>query len=156
MASLGPSLRWNAEVLLCHGTPESDLHYFLETVEPSLLRPAEMAEIDARLGRIDAQVQLLACGHTHVPRVVRASSGQLIVNPGSVGLQAYDDIHPHPHVVETGAPDARYAIVERLAGGWASTLISVPYDHASMAALAMANGRPDWASALATGRLPQG
>ncbi|WP_445286474.1 metallophosphoesterase family protein [Variovorax atrisoli] len=156
MASLGPSLRWNAEVLLCHGTPDSDLHYFLETVEPSLLRPAEMAEIDARLGRIDAQVQLVACGHTHVPRVVRASSGQLIVNPGSVGLQAYDDIHPHPHVVETGAPDARYAIVERLAGGWASTLISVPYDHASMAALAMANGRPDWASALATGRLPRG
>jgi len=30
----------------------------------------------------------------------------------------------------------------------------VPYDHASMAALAMTNGRPDWAGALATGRMP--
>ena len=142
-------------MLLCHGTPDSDLHYFLETVEPSLLRPATMAEIDARLGAVDAQVRLVACGHTHVPRVVRASGGQLIFNPGSVELQAYDDIHPYPHAVETGSPDARYAVVERLAsGGWASTLISVPYDHESMAALAMANGRPDWASALATGRMP--
>ena len=112
-----------------------------------------MPEIDARLGQVDARVQLVACGHTHVPRVVRASGGQLIVNPGSVGLQAYDDVHPHSHVVETGSPDARYAIVERLATGWVSTLISVPYDHASMAALAMSNGRPDWASALATGRM---
>jgi hypothetical protein len=110
-----------------------------------------MPEIDARLGPVDAQ--LVACGHTQVPRVVRASGGQLIVNPGSVGLQAYDDIHPHPHVVETGSPDARYAVVERRATGWTAMLVSVPYDHAGMAALAMANGRPDWAAALATGRL---
>lgn len=152
IASLSPSLRWTAQVLLCHGTPDSDLHYFLETVEPSRLRPATMAEIDARLGAVDAE--LVACGHTHLPRVVRASRGQLIVNPGSVGLQAYDDVHPHPHVVETGSPDARYAVVERRAAGWSAALVSVPYDHAPMAALALANGRPDWAGALATGRLP--
>jgi hypothetical protein len=37
-------------------------------------------------------------------------------NPGNVGLPAYDDIHPYPHVVETASPDARYAIVERQEG----------------------------------------
>jgi hypothetical protein len=52
----------------------------------------------------------------------------LIVNPGSVGLQAYDDEHPHPHVVENGAPHARYAIVEKPAG-WQVDLRAVPYDH---------------------------
>lgn len=152
LASLKPALRFNPQVMLCHGTPDSDLVYFLETVEPTCFRAATMPEIDARLGQVDAE--LIACGHTHVPRVVRASSGQLIVNPGSVGLPGYDDIHPWPHVVETGSPDARYAIVERTEDGWISTLVSVPYDHAKMAALAMARERPDWASALSTGRLP--
>ncbi|WP_431130080.1 metallophosphoesterase family protein [Variovorax paradoxus] len=152
MASLGPSLRFSPEVLLCHGTPASDLEYFLETVEPSNFRAATMPEIDARLGEVDAE--LIACGHTHVPRVARASGGQLIVNPGSVGLPAYDDIHPYPHAVETGSPDARYAIVERWEGAWVSTLVAVPYDHAAMAALALEHARPDWASALSTGRMP--
>ena len=152
MASLAPSLRFSPEVLLCHGTPSSDLEYFLETVQPGNFRAATMPEIDTRLGQVDAE--LIACGHTHVPRVARASSGQLIVNPGSVGLPAYDDIHPYPHAVETGSPDARYAIVERSEGAWISTLVAVPYDHAAMAALALARQRPDWACALSTGRMP--
>lgn len=152
MASLAHSLRFSLEVLLCHGTPASDLEYFLETVEPTSFRAATQAEIDARLGEVDAE--LIACGHTHVPRVARASNGQLIVNPGSVGLPAYDDIHPYPHAVETGSPNARYAIVEQRDGDWTSRLISVPYDHTAMAALALRNGRPDWSHALATGRMP--
>ncbi|MET3495805.1 metallophosphoesterase family protein [Variovorax boronicumulans] len=152
MASLGHSLRLSPEVLLCHGTPASDLEYFLETVEPANFRAATQAEIDARLGEVDAE--LIACGHTHVPRVARAAGGQLIVNPGSVGLPAYDDVHPYPHAVETGSPNARYAIVDKRDGDWTCRLISVPYDHTSMAALALANGRPDWSHALATGRMP--
>lgn len=35
--------------------------------------------------------KLICCGHSHTPRIVNLSSGQLIVNPGSVGLQAYID-----------------------------------------------------------------
>jgi predicted phosphodiesterase len=151
MASLVPNLRFSPEVLLCHGTPASDLEYFLETVEPENFRAATLPEIDARLGHVEAE--LIACGHTHVPRAVRASSGQLIVNPGSVGLPAYSDIHPYPHAVETGSPNARYAIVEQRDGGWTSRLVSVPYDHTAMSALALKHGRPDWAHALATGRM---
>ncbi|SEK15014.1 MULTISPECIES: metallophosphoesterase [unclassified Variovorax] len=153
LASLEPSLRLSPEVMLCHGTPSSDVAYFLETVEPSLFRAATLAEIDARLGQVDAP--LVACGHTHVPRAVRASSGQLIVNPGSVGLPAYDDIHPFPHAVQTGSPDARYAIAEQRDGAWTCALLSVPYDHRPMAALALSRQRPDWASALRTGYLPR-
>lgn len=151
MASLVPHLRFSPEVVLCHGTPTSDLEYFLETVEPANFRAATLQEIDARLGHVEAG--LIACGHTHVPRAVHASSGQLIVNPGSVGLPAYADIHPYPHAVETGSPNARYAIAEQREGGWTARLVSVPYDHTAMSALALKHGRPDWAHALATGRM---
>lgn len=152
IASLTHTHRFSAEVMLCHGTPASDLEYFLETVAPNDFRAATQTEIDARLGDVDAA--LVACGHTHVPRVVHASSGQLIVNPGSVGLPAYDDIHPYPHAVETGSPHARYAIVEQRDGDWTARLVAVPYDHTAMAKLALENGRPDWAHALKTGRMP--
>ncbi|WP_077036702.1 metallophosphoesterase [Pelomonas sp. KK5] len=153
MATLGPRLQLAPEVLLCHGSPRSDLEYLLETVEPGEFRLARADEIDQRLAGARAEVVL--CGHSHLPRIVRAGEGgPLIVNPGSVGLQAYDDDHPHAHVVATGSPEARYALVERIAPGrWTAALIAVPYDHAAMASLAMAHARPDWAHALATGRM---
>jgi predicted phosphodiesterase len=149
LASLKPSARFSPEVVLCHGTPTSDSEYFLETVEPARVRAASLPEIDERLGKVDAA--LIACGHTHTPRSVRASTGQLIVNPGSVGLPAYDDVLPYPHVIETGSPDARYAIVERLPEHWVVTLITVPYAYEAMAKLAEKHLRNDWARALATG-----
>ncbi|MBF0528710.1 MAG: metallophosphoesterase family protein [Deltaproteobacteria bacterium] len=149
LASLKPSAQYCPEVLLCHGTPTSDVDYFLETVEPTRIRAATLLEVDARLGKVEAD--LIACGHTHIPRSVRASTGQLIINPGSVGLPAYDDIHPYPHVIETGSPDARYAIVERLANLWVATLISVSYPYSAMANLARTRQRQDWARALSSG-----
>jgi hypothetical protein len=84
-------------------------------------------------------------------RVMRLGDGRLVVNPGSVGLQAYDDEHPHPHVVENASPHARYALLTRSALGWQVDLRSVPYDHEAAALLADANRRPDWADALRTG-----
>ena len=137
------------DVLLCHGTPTSDLQYFLETLEPTGVRAASRQEVEERLGAVETP--LVLCGHTHVPRAVRTGRGQLIVNPGSVGLQAYDDEHPWPHKIENGSPDARYAIVERRQSVWSASLITVPYDHASMAELARQHGRPGWARPLMTG-----
>jgi predicted phosphodiesterase len=149
LAALPPTLRLLPEVFLCHGTPHSDLDELLETVDPVRPRAATAQEIDARLGPIDAPVVL--CGHTHVPRAVRSGAGQLVVNPGSVGLQALEGQNPYPHLVETGSPDARYAILEQRDGAWIPALISVPYGHQAMADLARANGRPDWAHALRHG-----
>lgn len=89
------------------------------------MRIASAAEITNRLaGRTEA---LILCGHTHLPRSVRIG-GQLVVNPGSVGLPAFDDERPHFHKVENGVPDARYAIIERTITGWSASLIAVPYD----------------------------
>jgi len=141
------------DVFLCHGTPASDLTYFMETIAPGGVRMATRDELDARLATSAAAAAagLVACGHTHVPRALRSSGGVLIVNPGSVGLPAYDDDRPSFHVIENGSPDARYAICERTAAGWRAELISIPYDHESAAAQAERNGRTDWAHALRTG-----
>ena len=94
---------------------------------------------------------LILCGHTHLPRVVRLGDGRLVVNAGSVGCPGYDGAKPVYHKVQTGTPDACYAILERSARGWSVTFRYVPYDHMSMAELARTNGMPVWASALATG-----
>jgi diadenosine tetraphosphatase ApaH/serine/threonine PP2A family protein phosphatase len=149
LASLPPTAAFSEDVFLCHGTPDSDLAPFLETIEPPRPRAATAAEVTARLGQVRSAVVL--CGHTHVPRAVRARSGQLIINPGSVGLPALQAENPYAHIVETGSPDARYAILEQRAGVWVAALISVPYGHRAMAELAQANQRPDWACALRSG-----
>jgi predicted phosphodiesterase len=144
------------DVALCHGSPRSDIEYLLETPEGESARLANVTEIEERLaGLIPENISLLACGHSHVPRTVRWRSKLLIINPGSVGLPAYDDDHPYPfskfHRIENGSPDARYAVVEKSGGDWCCELINVPYDHESMALLADERGRSDWAHALRTG-----
>ena len=61
-----PETMWLAEdVFLCHGTPDSDLTYFLETVEAPGAREATDAEADGRAG--DLPAALILCAHTHVP-----------------------------------------------------------------------------------------
>jgi len=154
MAGQRPTHRLDDEVCLCHGTPRSDLEYFLETVTADGVRLATADEIAERRGNTPAR--LIACGHTHAPRVLRAADGCLLLNPGSVGLPGYEDDHPHRHRVENGSPDARYAIADRLASGhWRAQLLAVPYDFAPMAALARANGREDWAVPLESGYMPR-
>lgn len=153
LAGLPATLQLTDELFCCHGTPDSDLVYFLESVDPGGMRPATLAEATARAGRAQHGVAhgVILCGHTHVPRALRLADGRLVVNPGSVGLQAYDDAHPHPHVVENGTPHARYALLTRRPAGWQVELRAVPYDAEPAARLAERHGRPDWAGALRTG-----
>lgn len=150
LTALPVTLRIAPDVLLCHGTPDSDLEYYLDHVDPSGARAATTDEITAKTGAETAA--LILCGHTHVPRSHR-HAGQLIVNPGSVGLPAYDDDRPWPHVMESGSPHARYTIAERGKDGrWNAELIAVDYDWETAARTAETRGRPDWAVALRTGR----
>ncbi len=138
-------------VLMFHGTPERDDVYLLETVHTTgVVSLATTAEITARLA--NASRSLLLCGHTHIPRAV-ALADKLIVNPGGVGLQAYADDAPVPHVMETGSRHARYAILERSRTGWHVEHRAVDYDFESAARTAERNGRPDWAFRLRTGRV---
>jgi putative phosphoesterase len=149
IASLRPSRQYAPDVLLCHGTPSSDLVYLIEMVESGRTRIADPAVLQERLGPSDAA--LVVCGHSHTPRSVRSLRGQLVVNPGSVGLPGFDADYPTPHVVENGSPDARYAIVERRNGKWTSSLLAVSYDYKPVAELARQRGREEWYRLLMTG-----
>ncbi len=151
IASLPSSLRLQEDVLLVHGTPGSDLVYWMESVDPSGQRPATYDEVLARAG--GEQASLILCGHTHVPRSVLLGDGRMVVNPGSVGLQAFSGDLPYQHKAENATPHARYAIVERTAFGWAVEQFAIAYDWHAAADLASRHGRPDWEIALRTGRM---
>jgi predicted phosphodiesterase len=160
LAALPATLHPARGIACCHGTPASDLVYLLETVTDDFdrsagrpgIRAATTAEVAQRLDGFGAG-GLVLCGHSHVARLRQLDDGTLVVNPGSVGLPAYDDVHPHPHLVEAGAPQARYALLTRRTAGWQVELRAVPYEHAAAARQAEANGRGDWADALRTGRV---
>ncbi len=110
LRTLPATLSIQDEFLLVHGTPVSDKTYFLETIAEGRTNLAFPDEIKERLGEV--KLRIILCGHTHVPRVVETIDHTLIINPGSVGLPAYEDNIPEYHVVETGSHHARYAILE--------------------------------------------
>ncbi|MBA4178037.1 MAG: YfcE family phosphodiesterase [Leptothrix sp. (in: Bacteria)] len=157
LAGLPATLDLGGGVWCCHGTPWNDLQYFLETAMPGLgrhgsrgVRAATANEVTDRLGTLAAP--LVLCGHTHMPRALQCGP-TLVVNPGSVGLPAFDDNHLHPHHMETGSPHARWAIVERGPRGWQVQQRLTAYDWEAAAQRAESNGRGDWADALRTGRV---
>ena len=138
------------QVFLCHATPASDHVYWLETVLPDgTVRMNSLAAIEAAASGITQR--LILCGHTHIARTVRLGDGRMVINPGSVGSPGYSDVHPSPHVMQAGTPDARYAILEFAGGQWRVTFRHVPYDHMAMSALARQSGDAEFAAALATG-----
>lgn len=134
------------DMRLCHGTPASDIEHFLSTVRPDAFGPATDEEVIERAG--GAREAIIWCGHTHIAGVRDLADGRTVANPGSVGLQAFDDDRPYPYVVSNGDPAARYAIVDE---GRVS-LRAVDYDHASAAAKARSEGFAAWGNWLETGR----
>ena len=127
------------EVYMCHGSPGSDVEPWLDNwwTGRSTTMPDE-ASVLAKAAGVDFPVAL--CGHTHIARIVRLRDGRLIVNPGSVGIQFFH-----------GAPDARYALLERRNGKWSASLRAVAYDWDTAAKRALDNGFPNWTEALTTG-----
>ncbi len=156
LAALPATLEPTPGVFVCHGLPGDDREYLLETVEPAGSRPATGVEVLKRLdGTPATDASLLLCGHSHLPRMAQVG-GTLCVNPGSVGLPAYDDDHIAFHIHLTGSPHARYAVCERVdtgeCAGWTVAHIAVAYDWHAASAQAARNGAQDWARWLATGR----
>jgi len=138
------------DCLMFHGSPDKDDRYFLSEVTQSGVRLRSIEALQDDTTAIRQSVIL--CGHDHTPRICRLPDGRLIVNPGSVGLQAYSDHTPWPHAMQTGSPHARYATLELVGDTWTAEIIQVTYDWNRAADLAAAHGRPDWAVWLRTGR----
>jgi putative phosphoesterase len=137
-------------VLLCHGTPSNDETCLLEKITPEgVSLEAEGVILDRLVG---VKQPLILCGHSHISRTVWLEDGRLVVNPGSVGMPAYDHGLPYPHVMQSGSPHARCAVLTRSRRGWDVQHLSITYDWEAAAHKAFERGRPDRASWLRSGR----
>lgn len=139
------------DIFCCHGTPVSDHEELIEDITLPFVGLASAATIQSRLHGVGHPVVL--CAHKHVPRLVRLPSGQLIINPGSVGWPAYWNDEPSLHLVEAGSPHARYAILRDTDAGWVVEHIALPYDWDAAATLATSKGNAERADAIRTGRV---
>lgn len=135
----------------CHGTPTSDERYLLEEMSPngSMLKKTE--DILKLVNGISQNI--IFCAHTHIPRVVYLPNKKIVINPGSVGLPAYEDELPIYHKMESGSPHANYTIVSKVEDDWMIEQISIPYNRDAAIIQSESNGRIDWAIALQTGRI---
>lgn len=137
-------------ILLAHGTPQSDTTGWLDVPGTELrMEPAPLDTVEAHAQGADYEV--LLCGHTHIPRMVRLTDGRLVVNPGSVGCPGFRVLGDYPFQLEAGAPHARYALIEETVQGWSADFRAVAYDFEAAAEIARRANRPVWASALSTG-----
>lgn len=150
LAGLPATAMLGDAIALCHATPDDDETYWLHRLTAQARMVGRAPEdIAALAGHGRARVHL--CAHTHLPAAMRLPDGRLIVNPGSVGCPAYTDDHPIPHVVQSGFPEASFALLTRSGPDWVPGFHRAPYDSARMVALARDRGRLDWAQAVATG-----
>lgn len=148
----GPSLVLPDGGYAFHASPLSIDTYFLEQGLGNAASLRAQEDIERLFDDAARKARWMVCGHSHVSRTVRLECGQLIINAGSVGLQAYCEPSTPPappHVHAMGSPHARYCIVDSL------TLTvshhAVAYDWNKASDRARAKGRPDWAQWLLTG-----
>jgi len=139
----------DGDVLLCHGTPGNDCLYLLEEVSSGHPVMRECRDILKDILPLAGDCSLVLAGHSHFPGSL-ICGGRTLLNPGSVGLPAYQDAIP-PHAMESGSPHARYAVVLQVDFGWDISFHAVEYDWLAASELARQNGRDDWARWLLTG-----
>jgi len=136
---------------MIHGTYQDDSIYMLEDVNSGLPILREDKKILEILDDISSKFVL--CGNSCMPRCSNLSSGQVVINPGSVGLQAFKDSYPVEHIVENNTPDASYVILTVEDDKYGIELVKIAYDFEKAALKAVENEREDWAYALRTGKV---
>jgi predicted phosphodiesterase len=148
LRALPPTRDLGNGMFACHGRPDDDNAYLLENVEGTRLVPARRTEVAERVRGV--AYRFVLCAHSHIPGEA-ATDDKMIINPGSVGLPAYEDPSAPAHVSESGSPVARYAVLQ-LDGERASfEHIAIPYDHLAAARRAEENHNQAWAHFLSTG-----
>jgi predicted phosphodiesterase len=156
LAGLPLQLEVAPSVLAFHARPNHDERYLTEGLADGRLVRGPIASIIRRLEGLDPAHGLLLHGHSHRPELLQLPDGRTVFNPGSVGCPAYRDDTVLAHVSEQGTPHARYGIVELGPSNAVQRTESfaISYDHESAARRAEESGRPEWAHALRTGRMP--
>jgi len=133
----------------CHASPESDEQYLLHdiTINGAILKqPQDIMNLVKKIPQ-----NIIFCGHSHLPAIVYLPNGKVIVNPGSVGLPAYEEDEPFYYKMESGTPFANYTIVEKHDSDWSFAQINIAYDVSDAIKQSEKLNRPDWARALKFG-----
>ncbi len=138
-----------SDIYCCHASPENDSAYLLENLQADHIAIKSDEEIDEILKNIEQKIIL--CAHSHVPRTVKTSK-KTIINPGSVGLPAYDDNLPIPHKMENFSPGAKYSIITFSRSSINISQVSISYNYEAAAEMAEKNKRVDWAKWIRLGR----
>lgn len=137
--------------LASHGTPDDDNTYLTENVDKGGNVTLKLDD-ELILQVKNVREPVILCGHSHVQRLLYLSNGQIILNPGSVGLPAYIGAGSPAAVMESYTPFAKYAVVHTGTKQFTFDMISCPYDWESSSALAKKHGNDDWANWITTGR----
>lgn len=136
---------------LIHGTYFNDEQYLLEDV--SLGKPTLRGEEEIIKLLDDIKSKFIFCGASCLPRCVNISSGQVIINPGSVGIQAFESDYPNMHKIENNRPEASYVVLSINNGEFSLEPIRVSYDYKKACDDAIKNNRPDWVKKLMNGKI---
>ncbi|MCR8645487.1 metallophosphatase family protein [Paenibacillus sp. N1-5-1-14] len=138
------------DLMFCHGTPYANDQYLLEDVQEYGVKYKSAEQLSMELEEVSQKY--LFCGHSHVFGLIYASNGKFVVNAGSVGLPAYKDSLPFPHIMESKSPHANYVVAHRtLENNWNIEHVMVHYDWDKASSIAEANGREDYAFAIKSG-----
>jgi predicted phosphodiesterase len=148
LRALPPTIEIGEGIFACHGRPDDDNAYLLENIEGGRLVPAREAEIADRVRAVGAR--LVLCAHSHLSGLA-AAGRKMVINPGSVGLPAYEDQSPPAHVSESGSPAARYAVLELDGERVRLEHVALAYDYAAAARRAAENQSLAWTHFLSTG-----
>jgi len=135
----------------CHASPENDELYMLNDITPNSVILKQTGEIMNLVK--DIPQHIIFCGHSHLPTIVYLPNNKIIINPGSVGLPAYEEVEPFYYKIESGTPFANYTVVEKRNGEWIIEQVSIPYDTTEVIKQSEAQNRSDWARALKCGRV---
>jgi len=140
-----------SDYYMIHGTYQDDSLYMLEDVSSG----KAILNDDKKILDIidDIKSKFVMCGHSCVPRCVNLSSGQVAINPGAVGLQAFKSTYPNDHIIENNTPDASYIMLDIDDGKYSLELVKVAYDFEKAALKAEENGSDDWGYTLRTGKI---
>ncbi|MED3801025.1 metallophosphoesterase family protein [Lysinibacillus xylanilyticus] len=135
----------------CHASPENDELYMLNEITPNGVTLKQTEEIMNLVK--DIPQHIIFCGHSHLPTIVYLPNNKIIINPGSVGLPAYEEAEPFYYKIESGSPFANYTVVEKRNGEWIIEQLSISYDTTEVIIQSEGQNRSDWARALKCGRV---
>jgi predicted phosphodiesterase len=139
-----------ADLYITHGTQHDDSIYLLEDTSSGKAILRDEKKIIELLD--DVESKFVVCGHSRIPRCTNLSNGQVILNPGSVGIQAFKEDSPTEHIIENGYNEATYIILDVDSTQYNVELVKVAYDFEKAALKAESNGQNDWAYTLRTGK----